>query len=215
MIILNDVVKSYSVRSGKVNVLDGINLTVQPGEKIGILGRNGAGKSTLVKLLGGVEEPTSGRIIRKMKISWPLAFSGAFQGSLTGADNVRFVCRIYGTEFGPAMEMVDSFAELGKYLYEPVKIYSSGMRARLAFALSLAVDFDCYLIDEVISVGDAKFHQKCQVELFEKRAHKSMIIVSHELHNIQKYCDKAAVLQNGKLEIFDDMQEAFAIYSSL
>ncbi len=215
MIILNDVVKSYSVRSGKVNVLDGINLTVQPGEKIGILGRNGAGKSTLVKLLGGVEEPTSGSIIRKMKISWPLAFSGAFQGSLTGADNVRFVCRIYGTEFGPAMEMVDSFAELGKYLYEPVKIYSSGMRARLAFALSLAVDFDCYLIDEVISVGDAKFHQKCQVELFEKRAHKSMIIVSHELHNIQKYCDKAAVLQNGKLEIFDDMQEAFAIYSSL
>lgn len=215
MIILNDVVKSYSVRSGKVNVLDGINLTVQPGEKIGILGRNGAGKSTLVKLLGGVEEPTSGSIIRKMKISWPLAFSGAFQGSLTGADNVRFVCRIYGAEFGPAMEMVDSFAELGKYLYEPVKIYSSGMRARLAFALSLAVDFDCYLIDEVISVGDAKFHQKCQVELFEKRAHKSMIIVSHELHNIQNYCDKAAVLQNGKLEIFDDMQEAFSIYSSL
>ena len=215
MIVLKDVIKSYPVRSGRRNVLDGINLTLNMGEKIGILGRNGAGKSTLVRILGGVEEPTSGIVQKNMSVSWPLAFSGAFQGSLTGADNVRFVCRVYNTDYEKAMELVDSFAELGKYLYEPVKVYSSGMRARLAFALSLAVDFDCYLIDEVISVGDAKFHQKCQVELFEKRAHKSMIIVSHELHNIKDYCDKVAILNNGKLSLHYDIEEAMAIYSSL
>lgn len=215
MIILNDVVKSYPVKGGRRNVLDGIDLSLNMGEKIGILGRNGAGKSTLVRILGGVEEPTSGKVIKKMSVSWPLAFSGAFQGSLTGSDNVRFVCRVYNTDYKKAMELVESFAELGKYLHEPVKVYSSGMRARLAFALSLAVDFDCYLIDEVISVGDAKFHQKCQEELFEKRAHKSMIIVSHELHNIKDYCDKVAILNNGKISLYYDVDEAMFVYSNL
>ncbi len=215
MIILENVIKSYPIKGGRRNVLDGINLTLKMGEKIGILGKNGAGKSTLVRILGGVEEPTSGVVQKNMSISWPLAFSGAFQGSLTGADNVRFVCRVYNTDYKKAMELVDSFAELGKYLYEPVKVYSSGMRARLAFAISMAVDFDCYLIDEVISVGDAKFHQKCQVELFEKRAHKSMIIVSHELHNIKDYCDKVAILCNGKLSLHYDIDEAMIIYSNL
>lgn len=215
MIKLENIVKSYPVKNGRRNVLDGINLTIKMGEKIGILGRNGAGKSTLIRILGGVEKPTSGTVIRNMNISWPLAFTGAFQGSLTGADNVRFVCRVYDVDYKQAMEVVDSFAELGKYLYEPVKVYSSGMRARLAFAISLAVDFDCYLIDEVISVGDAKFHQKCQEELFEKRAHKAMIIVSHELHNIRDYCDKVAVLNNGKLLIYEDIEEAVSIYSSI
>ena len=184
-------------------------------KKIGILGKNGAGKSTLVRILGGVEEPTSGKITKDMRISWPLAFTGSFQGSLTGADNVRFVCRVYNADYKKAMEMVDSFAELGKYLYEPVKVYSSGMRARLAFAISLAIDFDCYLIDEVISVGDAKFHEKCRVELFEKRADKAMIIVSHELHNIREHCNKVAILDKGKLTIFDNIDESVELYNSL
>ncbi len=215
MIILENVVKSYPIKNGRRNVLDGVNLTIKSGEKLGILGRNGAGKSTLIRVLGGVEEPTSGKVSRYMSISWPLAFSGAFQGSLTGSDNVRFVCRVYNTDYKKAMNLVDSFAELGKYLYEPVKIYSSGMRARLAFAISLAIDFDCYLIDEVISVGDAKFHQKCEIELFEKRAHKSMVIVSHELHNIKEHCNKVALLSDGKLVIYEDMNEAFDVYNSL
>ena len=196
-------------------MLDNINLTISPGEKIGILGKNGAGKSTLIRILSGAEEPSSGGIVRDMNISWPLAFSGTFQGSLTGADNVRFVCRVYNTDYKRAMEMVDSFAELGKYLYEPVKVYSSGMRARLAFAISLAVDFDCYLIDEVISVGDASFHHKCQIELFEKRAHKAMVIVSHELHNIREHCDRVAILNNGILNMFEDIEAAIALYNTL
>lgn len=208
-------VKSYPLGNTRRNVLNGIDLKLEMGEKIGILGRNGAGKSTLIKILGGVEKPTSGTVTREMSISWPLAFSGAFQGTLTGADNVRFVCRVYNADYDRAMDLVDSFAELGKYLYEPVKVYSSGMRARLAFAISLAVDFDCYLIDEVISVGDAKFHQKCQIELFEKRADKAMIIVSHELHNIREYCNRAAILNNGQLVFYDDIEQALDLYSNL
>jgi capsular polysaccharide transport system ATP-binding protein len=215
LIKLDNVVKSYPLGNTRRNVLNGIDLKLEMGEKIGILGRNGAGKSTLIKILGGVEKPTSGTVTREMSISWPLAFSGAFQGTLTGADNVRFVCRVYNADYDRAMDLVDSFAELGKYLYEPVKVYSSGMRARLAFAISLAVDFDCYLIDEVISVGDAKFHQKCQIELFEKRADKAMIIVSHELHNIREYCNRAAILNNGQLVFYDDIEQALDLYSNL
>ncbi|RKW43096.1 MAG: ABC transporter ATP-binding protein, partial [Moraxella sp.] len=211
MIRLEHVTKAYPFGKGKREVLKDINFTLQKGEKIGILGRNGAGKSTLVRVLGGAEKPTSGKITKNMSISWPLAFSGAFQGSLTGVDNVRFVCRIYNKDYHEAMMMVESFAELGKYLYEPVKVYSSGMKARLAFAISMAVDFDCYLIDEVISVGDASFKQKCQIELFEKRAHKSMILVSHELNIVKQYCDKAAILKAGEMTVYENMDEAFEV----
>lgn len=215
MISLTNVNKFYTTKQGKRKVLDDINLTVGMGERIGILGRNGAGKSTLIRILGGAEKPTTGTIKKTMSVSWPLAFNGAFQGSLTGADNVRFVCRIYGTDYKQAMEMVDSFAELGKYLYEPIKVYSSGMRARLAFAISLAIDFDCYLIDEVISVGDANFHQKCREELFVKRADKAMIIVSHELHNIKEFCHRGAILNAGRLQVYDNLDEAISIYNGL
>ncbi|MGP1604906.1 MAG: ABC transporter ATP-binding protein [Moraxella sp.] len=215
MIRLEHVTKAYPFGKGKREVLKDINFTLQKGEKIGILGRNGAGKSTLVRVLGGAEKPTSGKITKNMSMSWPLAFSGAFQGSLTGVDNVRFVCRIYNKDYHEAMMMVESFAELGKYLYEPVKVYSSGMKARLAFAISMAVDFDCYLIDEVISVGDASFKQKCQIELFEKRAHKSMILVSHELNIVKQYCDKAAILKAGEMTVYENMDEAFEVYKDL
>lgn len=215
MIELINVTKSYPFGGGRRNVLENVNFCVTQGEKIGILGKNGTGKSTLVRLLGGVEKPSSGKIRKSMSISWPLAFGGAFQGSLTGADNVRFVCRIYDADFDKAMALVEDFAELGKYLYEPVRVYSSGMKARLAFALSMAVDFDCYLIDEVISVGDSRFKQKCESELFEKRSHKSMILVSHDLGIVKKYCDKAAVLKSGVLTVFDDMEEAFEVYKKL
>lgn len=215
MIKLEDVHKSYTIKGGRRWVLQDVNFTLQKGEKIGILGRNGAGKSTLVRLLGGVEKPTKGRIIRDMSISWPIAFGGAFQGSLTGADNVRFVCRVYGVDYKQAMKTVEDFAELGKYLYEPVKVYSSGMRARLAFAISLAIEFDCYLIDEVLSVGDANFKEKCHHELFEKRADRAMIIVSHELHNIREICNEVAVLDKGNFKKYENIDEAMLIYENL
>ena len=212
MIAVEDVVKVYETRRGPRRVLDGISLSIGRGEKIGILGQNGSGKSTLIRLISGAELPTSGRIDRGMSVSWPLAFGGAFQGSLTGLDNLRFVCRVYDAEIGPAVGYVEEFSELGIYLYEPVKKYSSGMRARLAFAISLAVEFDCFLIDEVVAVGDARFHEKCHTELFEKRKDRAMIIVSHHMGYIRDHCDRVAVLSGGKLHSFDNVDEALSYY---
>lgn len=215
MIVLENIVKQYEVRDGVYTVLDGLNFTVKPHEKIGVLGRNGAGKSTLIKLLSGVEVPTSGTIRRDMRISWPLALDGGFQGSLTGVDNIKFICRVYGVDFHEKLEYIKEFSELGRFIREPVKNYSSGMRARLNFALSMAIDFDCYLIDEVVSVGDARFHQKCEEELFHKRRDKAMIIVSHEMHNIRDHCDKVALLEAGKIRYFEDIEQAIAVYEGV
>jgi capsular polysaccharide transport system ATP-binding protein len=213
MIKLANVTKQYRVRNGVHTVFRDVNLEIAPGEKIGILGRNGAGKSTMIRLLSGAELPTRGRVLRHMSVSWPLAFGGAFQGSLTGVDNVRFICRVYGADASTVIPAVEDFAELGHYLREPVKTYSSGMRARLAFAISLAIEFDCFLIDEVISVGDARFHEKCQAELFEKRKDRAMVIVSHEAHNIREHCDRACVLHAGTLYPFPDVDTAYAFYN--
>lgn len=212
MIEVDNVVKEYRTRSGPVRVLDRVNLTVRPGQQLGILGRNGAGKSTIVRLISGTELPTSGTVRRTMSVSWPLAFGGAFQGTLTGYDNLRFICRVYGVDPADRIGFVEEFSELGIYLREPVKTYSSGMRARLAFAISMTVDFDCYLIDEVIAVGDARFHEKCMVELFEKRADRAKVIVSHDPHYIRAHCHSAAVLAGGHLTSFDDVDQAFEFY---
>lgn len=214
MIVLENITKHYSTRQGPRLVLDNINLTIHAGEKIGILGRNGSGKSTLIRLISGAELPTSGHIRRGMSISWPLAFTGGFQGSLTGLDNLRFICRVYGADINAAIPRVEAFSELGVYLGEPVKKYSSGMRARLAFAISLAIDFDCFLIDEVVAVGDSRFHQKCETELFEKRKDRAMIIVSHQPEQIVSHCDRAAVLHGGKLHCFDDVTHAYEFYQA-
>lgn len=214
MISLRNVVKTYETRQGRRTILDGIDLEVAPGEKIGILGRNGAGKSTLIRLVSGVELPTSGTVEREMSISWPLAFAGGFHGGLTGLDNIRFICRVYGAPIAPAVEFVERFAELGAYLREPVKKYSSGMRARLAFAISMGVEFDCFLIDEVVAVGDDRFHAKCHAELFEKRSDRAMIIVSHNAAFIRQHCTRAAVLAHGKLHHFNSVDEALAAHDT-
>jgi capsular polysaccharide transport system ATP-binding protein len=195
-------------------VLNSVNLNISRGQKLGILGRNGSGKSTLIRILSGAELPTSGIVSRHMRVSWPLAFAGGFQGSLTGLDNLRFICRIYNVPFKSKLSYVEEFTELGQYLREPVKTYSSGMRARLAFALSMAVEFDCYLIDEVVAVGDFVFQQKCQDELFTKRAHKSMLIVSHSPDFIRAHCDTAAVLHNGHLSECSSIDSAYELFKS-
>ena len=212
MIRLAHVNKSYPTRGGPVPVLRDINLTIRPGERVGILGRNGAGKSTLIRLVSGAELPSSGEVERQMSVSWPLAFGGAFQSSLTGYDNLRFICRIYGVEPEDKIPFVEDFSELGLYLREPVRSYSSGMRARLAFAISMVIEFDCFLIDEIIAVGDARFHEKCHHELFEKRGDRAMIIVSHDASYIRQHCTRAAVLANGELHNLPSLDEAFVFY---
>jgi len=215
MIRCENVCKSYPLGHGRKQVLRDITLEINRGDRIALLGRNGAGKTTLIKLIGGVEMPTSGRVRRHMSTSWPLGFNGGFQGSLTGYDNARFIARIYGKHYGDIREFVEEFTELGRQLREPVKTYSSGMKARLAFALSLAVEFDCYLIDEIIMVGDQNFQRKCHIELFEKRSDRTLIMASHDKGSVQEYCNRAILIDKGQGVIHPDIDEALEAYSNL
>jgi capsular polysaccharide transport system ATP-binding protein len=212
VIRLENVCKSYGTRSGSRRVLNNISFELQRGGHIGILGRNGAGKSTLVRLLAGAEQPTSGRVRRGMSVSWPLAFTGAFHLNLTGIDNLKFVCRVYGVDWKPLVPFVEEFTELGIYLREPVSHYSVGMSMRLAFALSMAIEFDCFLIDEGLSVGDSRFGDRCHVELFQKRKDRAFILVSHDPNTIRAYCQRAAVLHEGRLHEFEHVDEAYEFY---
>lgn len=214
-IALSGIVKDYHTAVGRRRVLDGISFEIAAGEKIAVLGKNGAGKSTLVKIIGGVEAPTRGEIRRELSMSWPIAFAGGFEATMSGLDNIRFIARVYGVPVADAVAFVDDFAELGRLLYLPVKTYSSGMRARLAFGLTLAVDFECFLIDEVISVGDARFQAKCYDALFVRRRHCAMILVSHDAHIIRQYCHKALVLKAGRGRVLEDLDFALDIYRAL
>lgn len=210
MIRVEDVHKVYETRFGETHVLKGINFNLGMGERLGVLGRNGAGKSTMIRLISGAELPTSGRITSDLSISWPLAFSGAFQPMLTGIDNVRFISRIYDQDFDKNIAFVEDFAELGPYLREEVRTYSSGMRARLAFAISMIIEFDCFLIDEVGAVGDARFHERCNRELFGKRGDRAMVIISHDAGYIRDHCNRFGVLHDGKLGLFEDFELAYS-----
>jgi capsular polysaccharide transport system ATP-binding protein len=214
MLRVERVSKVYATRRGTRTVLKDIDFTLQPGKNIGILGRNGAGKSTLIRLISGAELPTAGHIHRGMRVSWPLAFGGAFQPHLTGLDNLKFVCRIYGVDYKPLVPFVEEFTELGIYFREPVLHYSNGMLTRLAFALSMAIEFDCFLIDEAMVVGDVRFHERCHVELFHKRRDRAFILVTHEAHVIKMYCDRAAVLHEGRLLAFPSVDSAYDFYQS-
>jgi capsular polysaccharide transport system ATP-binding protein len=215
MIHCRNLHKVYQIGHTTKSVLKGVDFTINPGDRIGLLGRNGAGKSTLIRLIGGVEMPTAGKVIRQMTCSWPLGFTGGFQGSLTGYDNARFIARIYDKPYSEMRDFIEEFTELGSQLRLPVKIYSSGMRARLAFALSLAIDFECYLIDEVIMVGDKNFQDKCKVEFFEKRQDRTLLLASHSLDTVRRYCNRALVLHQGTATMYEDVNEAVKIYEGL
>lgn len=215
MIICDNLSKTYTHGISHKQVFSDVNLVVEPGDRVALLGRNGAGKSTLIKLIGGVEMPTSGRVVRRMSVSWPLGFSGGFQGSMTGYDNARFIARIYRREYSEIKGFVEDFSELGRQLRMPVKTYSSGMRARLAFALSLAIEFDCYLIDEVILVGDQNFHLKCRYELLEQRRNRTMILASHSTELVQELCNRALLIHNGQSNTYEDVSAAVNEYVRL
>jgi capsular polysaccharide transport system ATP-binding protein len=214
---LRNITKSYLTPKGRRHVFRDLSLKIPAGKNIGLIGRNGAGKSTLMRLLGGADVPDSGTIVTDKSISWPVGLSGGFQGSMTGRENIKFVSRVYGAE-GDAMRQkvayVQDFAEIGSWIDEPVKTYSSGMRSRLAFGLSMAFDFDYYLIDEVMSVGDAQFKRKC-AEVFEARLQKSkVVLVSHNMPEIQKLCDVVLLVRDGGIQIYDDVAEGIKAYHS-
>ena len=211
MIRLENVVKSYRLREGRKVVLRNLTATFRK-TNVAILGANGAGKSTLLRLIAGTELPDSGTILREGRISWPLGFAGSFNGTLSGAENVRFVARIYGEDTERVLDFVEAFSELGEFFHMPVSSYSSGMRARLAFGVSMAVAFDYYLVDEITAVGDDKFRQKCLETFKEKLAHSSIIMISHSKATLKQYCQVGAVLHEGELTLCDDLNEAIALH---
>ncbi len=213
MIELQGVCKSYRTNNGWNRVLDDITVTFPKGKNIGILGLNGAGKSTLLRLIGGAEPPDRGTIRREGRVSWPIAFSGGFPGTLTGRENARFVSRLYGTPPGEVEAFAEEFSELGTYFDMQVRTYSSGMRARLNFAVSMAVEFDCYLVDEALSAGDWRFTAKCSRAFRERSGRSTVIMVSHSEETIRRNCDVGAVLKGGKLTLYDDIKEAIAVYN--
>ncbi len=204
MITVSNLVKDYRTNSGRIRALDGINLTVCRGQRIGVLGKNGSGKSTLIRVVGGVELPTRGKVRREMSVSWPLAFRGGFQNNLSAYENLRFIARIYQRSFEELCAYVEDFTELGARLRDPVQTYSSGMRAKLSFGVSLAIEFDCYLVDEVFAVGDRRFRKKCKEELFDKRSDRALLMVSHQPATIKQSCDIGILIEKGRhIDTFD------------
>lgn len=215
MFEIRNITKSYLTPNGRKFVFRDLSLAVPPGKNIGLIGRNGAGKSTLMRLLSGADVPDSGVIVTNNSVSWPVGLSGGFQGSMSGRENVKFVCRVYGkieSEMGQVISFVEEFAEIGSWFDEPVKTYSSGMRSRLAFGLSMAFEFDYYLIDEVMSVGDAHFRAKCKEVFKEKMKNANIILVTHNMSDVEKLCDTVLLVEKGTVRIFDDISEGISAY---
>lgn len=208
MIRLENATKIVRMKGISKPILDNTSLTLRRGKSVGLLGRNGAGKSTLLQLIAGTLHLDSGRIVREGKISWPLGFQGSFQQSMTGEQNVRFVARIYGVSTEELVAYVQDFADLGAFYQAPVRSYSSGMKARLAFGVSMGINFDYYLVDEITAVGDANFKKKCQAVFENKLENSDVIMVSHSASTIRDYCDCGVVLEGGKLIYFDDIEDA-------
>ncbi len=213
MIHLVDVAKQYSTWAGDRIVLFPTSLTIPTNCGVAVLGRNGAGKSTLLRMIAGVEMPDHGRIVRTVSVSWPLGYGGGISSAMTGRQNVRLIARINGADEDGTVAFVEDFAELGPYMDEAVGTYSSGMRSRLSFGISLAIDFDFYLIDEGISAGDRWFQDKC-AEAFSQRRRKAsgILMVSHNPNTIEQYCDIGMVLHRGQLVPFSRIDEAVRFY---
>ena len=198
MIKIENLTKSYRTPTGRHYVFKDLNIEIPSGKSVAFIGRNGAGKSTLLRMIGGIDRPDSGKIITNKTISWPVGLAGGFQGSLTGRENVKFVARLYAKqeELKEKIEFVEEFAELGKYFDMPIKTYSSGMRSRLGFGLSMAFKFDYYIVDEVTAVGDAGFKEKCAQLFKERHKESSFLMVSHSLNSLKEFCDVAIVFKN-------------------
>ncbi|WP_068108570.1 ABC transporter ATP-binding protein [Tropicimonas marinistellae] len=210
MIRLSDLSKTFYTGGNRKVVLDNVNAVFPTGESVALIGRNGAGKSSLMKIIAGTMDPDNGVVSSDGTISWPVGFAGSFHAELTGAQNIRFVARVYGIDTDSLLEFVAHFAELGEHFHMPVRTYSSGMRARLAFGLSMGVDFDTYLVDESTAVGDAAFRSKSKEYFLDRLSKSSAIVVSHGMKLLRQICTSGAVLENGKLVYYDKVEDAIA-----
>ncbi|HDS7640341.1 TPA: ABC transporter ATP-binding protein [Escherichia coli] len=215
MIKIENLTKSYRTPAGRHYVFKDLNLEIPSGKSVAFIGRNGAGKSTLLRMIGGIDRPDSGKIITNKTISWPVGLAGGFQGNLTGRENVKFVARLYAKqeELKEKIEFVEEFAELGKYFDMPIKTYSSGMRSRLGFGLSMAFKFDYYIVDEVTAVGDARFKEKCAQLFKERHKESSFLMVSHSLNSLKEFCDVAIVFKDDNaVGFYEDVHEGIKSY---
>ncbi|NLA52097.1 MAG: ABC transporter ATP-binding protein [Alcaligenaceae bacterium] len=215
MIELRNITKSYKTPQGRVFIFRDLSFTIPDDKSVALIGRNGAGKSTLLRLIGGLDTPDKGTIITPNSISWPVGLSGGFQGSLTGKENVKFVARVYGAEGEKLKEVVNyvrDFAEIGEYFDRPVNTYSSGMRSRVAFGLSLAFDFDYYLIDEAMSVGDAHFKRKATKAFKDRISTSKVIMVTHGMEQVRNMCDYVLLLDKGQVTAYEDVEEGIEMY---
>jgi len=218
MIELQGVTKYFRTTLGKKYILKDVSFAIPSNVNIGILGRNGAGKSTLMRMLGQIEFPNQGKILSDKTFSWVMGVGGGFQNNMTGRANVKFVCRIYGKskeEIDRAIAYVKEFSELGDYFEMPIRTYSSGMKSRLTFGLSLAFDFDYLLIDETLSVGDARFRKKSKEALMKKIESCNVLLVSHDMGTLRDICDVGIVSNNAQLHFFDDINDAIKMYETI
>lgn len=213
MIRLENLTKIYKLNGRKKVVADDLNAVFPSGVSVALLGRNGAGKSSLLRMISGAMLPTSGQILSTGTISWPVGFAGSFNGELTGEQNCRFVARVYGIDSDEMRDFVEDFAELGQHFHLPFRTYSAGMRARLAFGVSMAVPFDTYLVDEVSAVGDAAFRTKSNHVFNARMKMAGSVVVSHSMPTLREICQAGAVLENGKLSYFDDLEDAIRLHT--
>lgn len=215
MIRFENLSKSFWLRGHRKTVINDLNLTLPTGTSLALLGRNGAGKSTLLQLIAGTLNPDQGRILSDGTISWPVGFGGSFHRELTGVQNTRFIARIYGVDTDSLQEFVEEFAEIGEHFHMPVRSYSSGMRSRLAFGISMGIQFDTYLVDEVTAVGDAAFKRKSRAVFQERMRTSSAILVSHDMAQVREFCNAGIVLEAGEVTYFDDLEKAIQYHQKL
>lgn len=212
MIRLEHLEKRFTLQGRHKLVARDICATFPRGRSVALLGRNGAGKSTLLGMIAGTIAPTSGRVVARGSVSWPVGFAGAFHPDLTGLQNTRFVARVHGVDSDALVEFVEDFAGLDAHFRLPLRSYSSGMRARLAFGLSMGIAFDIYLVDEVTSVGDAAFRARADALFTARMERAGAVVVSHSMGTLRRLCDMGAVLEAGRLTLHDDLEEAIAIH---
>lgn len=215
MIKFQNVTKYFKTQQHRKTILERASIEFESGFSYGILGVNGAGKSTTMRMIAGTILPNSGRIKKDVRVSWPLGFAGGFHPNMSGRDNLKFVARAYGEDPHRVSRFVEDFAELGDYIYAPVRTYSSGMGARLAFGLSMAIEFDCYLVDEITAVGDARFQERCRAAFEKRRKNSDIIMISHGMDTIKSYCDRAMVLVDGRMITFENVEPAIQAYYQL
>ena len=215
MIRFDNVTKVYWTQGNRRTIFERVSFTLKPGISYGIMGINGAGKSTMMRLIAGTEGPTKGKVHRSVRVSWPLGFAGGFHPKMTGRDNVIFVARIYGEDPLRVLEFVEEFSELGSYLDVPIGTYSSGMGARLAYGMSMAIPFECYLIDETLAVGDGRFQKRCADVFSKRRETADVILISHDMETVRQYCTQAIVLVSGRAIVYENVNDAIEVYRRL